>query len=337
MPGERSSISQVVQIGVETTSGTSVAANKRLQSLSIMLSPKANVKTFVPSGTKYASVAALGREWVEGSLDGAPTYDELQYALAGMMAYAAPVQVMDGATPTTGYTWTFAPSSTAEDTIKTYTIEQGSAFRAHKATYGLFTGLSLKLTRDQLAASGGLMAQAVQDNITLTASPTLLPVVPILPTQFDIFADTTYAAVSGGTPTRLTRVTNIEWGLDSRYNGVWAIDSTKTSFAAHVESLPKTTFKITMEADAPGMAYLTNLRNGNTFYVRMLATGPNIYTGGVTVNYKATIDLAVKITNPGGFSDQDGLFAVDWEGELVQDASLGGPVKVVLINKQSAL
>ena len=36
---------------------------------------------------------------------------------------------------TTARRWTFTPAGRSEDTIKTYTVESGSATRAQKATY----------------------------------------------------------------------------------------------------------------------------------------------------------------------------------------------------------
>ena|SRR5579883_1076991 len=127
-------VNNIVQIGVEATPGTSVAATKLLQALSIEPAIKADIKTFRPMGGKFATIAALGKEWIEAKLSGAANYTELVYPLASAFSYAAPTQI----SPPSGqaYRWTFTPSQSATDTIKTYTVELGSSVRAHKFTSG---------------------------------------------------------------------------------------------------------------------------------------------------------------------------------------------------------
>ena len=173
---ERSTITQVTQIGVETEAGTAVAARKLLQALSIEPAIKADVRTFRPIGGKYTTIAALGKEWVEAKISGeVACYNHLAYLLAGILNKPTPVK--QGAT--VAYLWTFTPAQTAADTIATFTVEQGSSARAGSFAYGLISSLGLSFSREKIAVSGTMLGQAYKDGITMTATPTAIAVKPI--------------------------------------------------------------------------------------------------------------------------------------------------------------
>jgi len=222
---ERASIFQGVQIGVESTPGTSVAANKKLQSISIEPSIKAEVKTFRPMGSKFPAIAALGKEWSESKISGQPTYDELTYIFASLVSYAAP-------TGTTEKTWTFAPMSDNADTVKTYTVEQGGSVRAHKFTNGIITGVTLKFGREEISLDGTMIGTALQDNITMTANPTTIPLVPVLPTQVKVYLADIAVGLTGATA--LTRPISVEWSLTDRFGPLFVLNGS-TSFVTTLE------------------------------------------------------------------------------------------------------
>jgi len=327
---ERATLNQLTQIGVEAVPGTAVAANKLLQALSIEPGIKADVKTFKPLGAKYATIAALGKEWVEAKVSGdVACYNHLAYLLSGIMAYAAPVQ--QGAT--TAYLWTFTPAQSAEDTIKTFTVEQGSSVRAGKFAYGLVTEFGLKIDREKIEVSGSMLGQAYQDGITMTASPTAIPIQPILPTDLDVYLDATSASI--GT-TKLTRALSGEFSISDRFGPLWAINSTVDGFAAHVETAPKAQLKLLVEADATGMGPLTAMRAGDKRYIRLKAQGPLIAS---TYYYTFQLDLCGVVSDVGEFSDEDGVYAIEWTFDIAYDSSWssGQAMQVQLTNVLSAL
>jgi len=163
---ERASIFQGVQIGVEVTPGTGVAANKRLPSLSIEPSPKVETKAFRAMGNKFPSLVIPAKELVNAKLSGPATYDEIVYLLSSLLSYSAPVQ--QGATA--AYKWTHAPLINQADTIKTFTVEQGGAVRAHKFVHGLVTGLSLEFSPGGVELSGDMIGKALQDNVSMSTN-----------------------------------------------------------------------------------------------------------------------------------------------------------------------
>jgi hypothetical protein len=320
---ERATIFQGVQVGVETTPGTSVPANRKLQSISIEPAIKADVTTFRPMGSKFSTLAALGKEWSEAKVSGQPTYDELAFLLSSLVSYSAP-------TGTTEKTWTFSPATSNPDTVKTFTVEQGGSVRAHKFTNGIVTGLTMKFNRSEVTLDGTMIGKALQDNITMTGSPTSIPLIPILPTQVLVYLADTAAELTGANA--LTRALSVEWSLTDRFGPLFVLNGS-TSFVTTLEQEPKLTCKLKMEADAEGMALLAQLRNGASKFIRIEAAGPIIDTNP----YQLTIDTATKVSNVSEFSDEDGVYAIEWELTGVHDATWNKAMNITLVNTLAGL
>jgi hypothetical protein len=329
----RTSITQVNNVGVESTPGTAVAANKRLQSLSFMLNPNPEVQTFRPSGTKYPTVAALGKEWAEISLEGQPTFDEVIYALSSVLTTAVVTTPGGG---TTSRDWTFSPSTASDDTPKTFTIEQGSSVRAHRCAYSILTGLTVSYEngRENVSIDGEGIGRAIEDGVTLTAGPASLPLVPILAKDTTFYLDTTSAGLGttilGGTPGAV----GAEISVSNRYGPRWGYNAAVPSYSEHLELEPDVTVKFTVEANAAGMGYLTNLRAGDTRFFRAETLGPTIEAA---IKYKLRWDCAIKFDDIGDFSDEDGLYAIEFTGRVVHDATWTRAMQVVVTNTQTAL
>lgn len=324
---ERASVFQVTQLGLETTPGTSVAANRRLQAVSIEPAIKAEVSAIRPTGVKFPTGAAPGREWVEASISGMAAYNDLAYLLASVLMKATPAQ--QGTT--TAYLWTFTPAQAAADTVATYTVETGSSVRAGKFTYGLVTKFTLKADRNTVEVGGSLIGRAYQDGITMTGSPTQVALQPVLPTHVSVYADDTSGAL--GT-TKLTRLLSAELSISNRFGTLWTLDAAESAWVAHVELQPTATLKLLVEADAQGMGLLTTMRAGSKKYIRLKAVGPVIE--GI-YNYTLQCDLAGTVTDVGEFSDQDGVYAIEWTLQATYDSAWGKALEVALTNTLTAL
>lgn len=322
---ERASIFQTVQIGVETTSGTSVAASKKLQSMMIEPGPKAEIQSYRSMGSKFPAIAALGKEWTEANVGGGITYSEIIYPLSSVLKAVTP-------TGTTAKSWVFSPATSAADTVKTFTVEQGSAERAHKFTYGLFNSMGMKFTRESAEISGSMIGAAITDGITLTATPTSIELVPVLPTQVKVYLADLQSGLAGATA--LARALSVEWNISDRFGPVWVLNGS-TTWAAFVETEPKLEVKLLMEADTEGMALLTTMRAGSTKFVRIEAIGAQIAAGPDT--YKLTIDTACKIMDVDPFSDEDGVFAIGFSMSGFHDATWGKATEVTAVNTVAAL
>lgn len=329
---ERASVFQVTQIGVESTSGSPVAATKILAAMSVEGGIKSEVKPFRPQGNKFNTVAALGKEWFEASLSGQPTYSEIIYPLSSVLVATSGSQLGG----TTAYKWTFAPDSTGSDTHKTFTVEQGDldgAARAHRFAYGLVTAFGIEFTRDELSLSGDMIGRALVDGITMSGSAAQVELVPILPTQVSVYLADAQASLDGASA--LDRVLSCSWEIADRYSPVWTLNSSgSANWAAEVETAPKMTAKLKLEADAAGLGPLTQLRSGATKFMRIKAVGDTI---AAPYAYTFQLDMAGKVTEASEFSDEDGVFALEWTLEGAHDATWGKAVQVDVTNKLSAL
>lgn len=327
---ERASVFETLQLGVESTAGTTVAADRGIQSLQLSPSIQNESDVFTPSGYKFPTVVAQNQEWLEASLEGQPTYDEIIYPLSSVIDKATVTQPDATNDPNT-YLWTFDPSSTNADDPQTYTIEQGSSTRAHKWGYGLFTAMSLETQRSGLSLGGSMLGQRLTDDITLTTVTKTLPLIPILSNQVDVYMDSTSGGLGG---TKLTRAFVSNFSLESRYGPVWVLNSAEDSWVAHVETEPTGTIELTLEADAEGMATLPLLRSGDTRFLRLEATGDTIDTN---YTYRFTVDLAAKVADVGDFSDEDGVHVLQWTFRISHDSDWGRALKAEVVNTQSAL
>lgn len=326
---ERATIAQVVQIGPEVTPGTGVAAGKMLGALELTGGIKAENKAFRPTGHKYASFVVPGKEWVEMKLSGQATYGEIVYPLCSILKNVSPTA--DGTLPKL---WTFAPALSAEDTVKTYTVEQGSAVRAHKFTYGLVTEFGLKFTRDGCEMSGTMIGQRITDAITLTSTPAAIedPYFPIAGTQIDLKLADSWAGLTAASV--FARMLSAEWKIAERFKPLWVLDSSKTSWVAHVETPPKVQLKILVEADATGMALLDLMRAGTGKWARIACTGALIEAGK---NWSLQIDGAYNVLEAAEWKDEDGVYAIEWTLEAVYDATATKTIEVIVRNKVASL
>jgi hypothetical protein len=326
---ERSSLTQGVQVGVESVPGTNVAADKKFSSIGITPSVDVDMQDFRPMGTKYRTIVTPGKEFVTADIDGKGSYTELIYLLACCLVSPSAPSTVD----VSGKQWDFAPSATAEDTVKTLTVEQGGVVRAHKFNYGVVTEIELDMNRDGVDISGSMIGQRLSDNITLTVGPTAILMLPILPTDIDVFVDPTSVAL--GT-TKMTRVLNANVHISDRFGPIWTLNSALSSFAATVETEPTAELTLLMEADTQGMANLATMRGGATQFARVKATSPTL-AGNATAPYSMTWDAAVKVSDVGDFSDEDGVYAIEWTFTIVYDGTWAKAFTAQVVNKISAL
>lgn len=331
---ERATVFQVTQVGVEGTSGQSVAANRKLTALSIEPGINAEVQTFRPMGTKFATIASLGKEWTTASLNGLATYTEIVYPLSSVLDTATVTAY--GTAPNHYYRWVFDPDADAADAPKTFTVQQGDATRAHQFSYMLVTGFGLNFTRDSVKLTGDAIGQAITDNISLTGAPTTIALQPVRPVDVCVYVDTSYANL--GT-TKMTRLMSASWNISNRFGPLWVLDCAEDSWVAPVETEPELTGTVMMQANAQGMSLLTQLRSGDPLWIRIEATDSEVINAGgsATATYKMTIDTKVFVTDVSEFSDQDGTYAIEWTWTGTPESNWAGPTQWTIDNDLSGL
>jgi hypothetical protein len=327
---KRTEVTQITQFGVEATPGVAVPANRRFQFVNLRPRPRAEVETFRPQGTKYhAPAAVLGAEWSESGLSGLPTYTEIVYLLS--MIYGTPVITTPGGA-TSARQWEWSPSLMAEDAIKTLTLENGSAERAHRSTYNLLREFGMTFRRrGAQELRGSVIGRAVTDGITLTASPTTLPIVPIVGKQISVYIDNSAAAL--GT-TKMLDVYRAGFTFGNRFDTYYPLDASFESFAGHAETEPTTTVELLLAADAAGMGMLAAMRAGDTKFIRIEAVGPLIESGQ---NYRFRHDCAAQVTEPQDFGNENGLTVMGFNFTVVHDPTWAAAHRIRVVNALTAL
>lgn len=322
---------QIVQLGIEGagTPGTAVAATKKPASFSITGGIKANNEEFVAQGNKYASFVTPGREWAAWKVAGKATYGELPYLLSSFLKTVS--AAADGAT---AKTWTFAPALATADASTTYTLEIGSADRAQQAPYFHITELGFKFTRDSVDIDGAAVSQRIVDGHTLTAGTTSMETTPtlVLGSQVSVsFADS-WAGLTGAAAS--TRVLECDWKGSNRYDQLWVLDSSKTSFVAQIEDSPKVTGSVIMAADATGMGFLTLMRAATRKWMRINCVGADITTG---VPYTFRIDGCYNVSQATEFTQNQKLKAIGWTFVPVYDSAATKVYEIFVRNILAAL
>lgn len=327
---ERSTISQVVQFGKETTSGTGVSANKLMTALDLDVTADLSFDQFMPSGFKYPTLNPLGTDMTTVGVKAKPTFTEFVYILSSLFG-AATITTPMGAT--NARLWTFNEVYNADTTPVTFTVEKGSAVRAFKFSYGTFTGFTMSGDRRKVDLSGAMFGQNLTDGITLTSTPTSVALIPILGKQVDVFSD----ATSGGLgTTKLSRLLKWEISVVSAFVPLWIVDSSKASFVTAVQTAPQGRVKLTLEADSNGMTPLSDARAGTRKFIRWQAdAGVNSIESGQS--YNVTFDLACDLVAGVPFKDQDAVYAADYEFAISADTGWGKAILPTVKNTLTAL
>lgn len=327
----RSTTFTTTQFGVETTEGTEVNANKQFASMMWKMGMRADPQRYGRIGARFKSLTLQGKLWSEGSIEGGATYDELIVPLASAWSYTAPVQ--QGAT--TAYKWTFKPPTSSLPTAhKTYTLEVGDSVRAHLFTGVLCTGFGYSIDRQAFDVSGTLLGRKIDDGITMTSTPTALPLVPIHPSQVLVKVASTRAGLTAADV--LEHVYSIEFTSDTLWGPEWTLNSANESYNSHVALQPTMTMTVTIGADSVGMGtFLPLFEAGTTYWIRVEATGATIES---TYTYLFTHDFCFQITQPSNdFEDQDGAYAIQWTLDATHDSTLGSATQIELTNTQTTL
>jgi hypothetical protein len=332
---DRPLVLEIVELGVESVPGTAVPSHVKLQALMVDLDTALEVDRIAPSGALFDTIAAPRQEWATGSLSGYPCYPELAYVFSNVFG-AATITTPSGSV--LNRRWHWKPASAVPWTPITWTIRRGMVgTTAEMAAYGLMTGVGMTFTRTaQPEVSGDLFARALDYTASVGATGLVaLDLVPILPSQVCVYLDPTFAAI--GT-TRLTRDFSAAFEIGGLFGPIWPLDCTLPSVAAHAVLKPDTsTATLQLGNDTQGREPVTIMRSGDTRYMRIEATGPQIDVGPPISHHRLRIDAALKVVDAPTRGDSDGLSTLEWSFGLFDDPTFGGAIEITLDTNVSAL
>ena len=306
----RATVSQRPQFGVESALGSTASCTHVLRATDLTIKPKIDVKEITAGGARFRTGTYVAKDSSEGKIEGVPCYRELAYLLA--LAFAP------DATPTetvadTVWTYTFG----IDDAPASWTCQYGQtgAGNAAQVTGVIATGIELSWKRSSGDAkvSVDVLGQLFADGATLTANPVATDTEVVNGTHVSVYLDTAYANLGD---TKLTSVLAVDVKLPSIRDGVWFLDSAKTSWADVVSKLVDGSVELNIEANTVGQALLTSLRDADVSYLRIEAVGPAI---DVDNDHKLTIDLAVTGKDHDR-QDEEAVYAAKHILQVIEDA-----------------
>lgn len=327
---DNATLNQRLQVGMQSVFNTPVAATKVMKSLGVDLGPNVETDIYFPNGNIFPSSSGLIQEWTEGDLSGVLTYTEIVYPLSALLG---PATITTPGGATTARQWKWSPAANAVLAPVLLTLEKGSSVYGIRVPDVLLTGFNIGWSRtDRIEIGGSVMGKRIEKPFTLTtiASNPTVPLVRVMPPQIDVYFDATFAGL--GT-TKQLRAFEAGISLDDMYSAVWPLNSALTGHDGYLQSQPSSESTLLLMADAAGLAFLDNVRAGTTGYLRIKATGPIIEAA---ITYLFQVDIAVQVSDVSTFEDSNGIYAIPWTFQPVDDG-VNPPISITVVNTQLAL
>jgi hypothetical protein len=297
------------------------------------LGMKPETTQFTATGRRHPTASEELYEMSTGKLKGVACFNSITYILAAL--YGKPVPAAHGGS-TIAYDQIWTPKIAGAQTPQPLTIQQGDANFYEQYTYGLATGFGYEVSRKaEVDFTSDFIMQSEADPVGLTASPTVIPVVPMTGTQFNLYLDPTSAAL--GT-TQIVKPIKFGPAASGYYGEVFYVNRSNLSFSETADTAPKFDFKLLLPADTQGKSLRANLQAGSRVYARVNAAGPTL-DSGLSINCGFTHDLCLFVTNVADFEDSDGIYAIEWTLALAEDSAWGSGQahKITLTNSLSVI
>lgn len=166
MPTPREVVRQQTLIGLESSLGGGATADVRLRHMRIQPQPATEYLTNRPGGEKLQNHHALLKEHAVGPIDGIPTYDEMGWPLAGVIAKPATSVLSAGAAFRHVFVW----NNRARDDIATFECQYGDVFsRAHSVVGMIIQSFGLGIRQDGVDVTGSILAKKIEDGIAMSS------------------------------------------------------------------------------------------------------------------------------------------------------------------------
>lgn len=321
----RATVNRQVQIGVETTPGTAVPANKSLPSLNLTLTRALETKEFRAQGFKPATTSQIVKDYGTGTVSGPLNYTEIIYPLNSMVTGV--ITTPGGGTTSRDHT--FTPAAIGADAFKTFTIQEGDTTAATQMANGIFGefGVTTNLSTAEIS---GTMFGTSPTTATLTGSPTAITLLPVNVREIDLYMDTTYAGIG---VTKVTDAISATFNITNKYAMRWVLNTTNTSFKDVIETPPTLTFSFATEHNAQSRTLYDSLSTNPVKYMRLKATGPIIEAA---ITYKFQLDVGCRITATEQIDD-DGVWGYQYNCTPQYSTTFPGAWAVVVTNTLTAL
>lgn len=198
---ERATVFEGSQVGVETTPGTAVSANKRLLCTSIQnLSPNIPTTNYRTFGSKASTSVIAGKGLGAAQVEGAICPTDLTFLMNTVCTGV--ITTPGGGSLTRNHL--FKPLNSSADSFKTLTIDSGSFAGGSRSTYGVINGFEFDININEP------IARFTANMVTQTPDNT-----DVWRTGYEVYTIVKDGTVTGGTftltPNGGSATGNINW------------------------------------------------------------------------------------------------------------------------------
>jgi len=287
-----------IQVGLETTRGMAVAADKKLIG-TLTMTPQVTWHRPVDERNSLAefrrsvAVAQMTRLRYEGDA----TYDQLIDILS--------MAVRGGISPTTvevtGRIWTFTHNLTSKNVQDSYTFEYGDDVQAWEADFVIVDNLELSIALNEVVQIRAEMFAQFAAKTTFTGSVDDTAVTEIVANNMKVYIDGAYADL--GTTEKATLVAGATVRLVNNTRPVKYADG-NLDFSDVSEAKNHLEFDLDLISSTAFITEYDAYVAGTNRAIRLEITGPTAV--GATA-YKLTIDAFGRyVAEPELFGDRDG-------------------------------
>jgi hypothetical protein len=312
----RDTVCQGVQLGIQGSCSTVVAAVARLASIDVNMKPVIPRPLRDPCGQEGGSEVGLMAGYSGGTVTGWLSYTDMAIYLASILC----VPTMTA--PSAGtQKFTYFPSSTRVNRFRRFTIQRGTDDAVSRARCVVFNQLEFTIDENECRLNGTALGATLTDNILGYAATMEIPDRPISPDEVTVLIGDDLGAMEAiGTISELT------FSLSDRHVAQWTAVPTEdsiTDFLAHTGAR-----SISIRTALNGRAFdmLTTMKAGGLAYLQLLAEGDEIDTG---VNEELTMTWACRFVD-NDRADNDDEYDASFQLVPIHDDTLGSWVKAEL-------
>lgn len=227
-----------------------------------------------------------------------------------------------------------ALSNLADDDVEVY----GGQLPANPV-YVWFKGAQKATDVAAMTATGSLTggsspAVAITTEQAGAATTTAIEQQPVSLSQFDFYLDSAYANI--GT-TKRCETLEFRLNVPAKRERVTVLCTDYPSFKDTVENpLEGATGQLVLVYDSAIVTLLNAMNQASkpTYFLRGIAVGANI---GASADYTFQVDLAVKLAQPTERRNVGGVYAMEFNFQVVHDATMGGAADFSIVSTRSAL
>ena len=326
-----------MQMGIESTKGTLVAATRVIVGEGHLIERRQRYRSSYPRGYRanVGGAGVLTKQWSEINVETELSAEQVLWPLMTGVKGA-----VSGSNSNNAFTYTFTPQlTTGIITIDTATVEfmQSDGSTNHyygESGYALTESFKIDSTPDDIAKLSWKMFGRARQTDTPTAALSAYTSLEELPgALLFVYLDTTWAGLGGTQLTGIQRAVSFECmtGLKPDFTSDGRADK---DFSKHSVNPLSAKLSITWEFDSVGASRYANYRANDIVYIRLKWTGG---TAGSAGTKTVQIDGAYRFVDDPQFSYDEDQVLMAANLESVLDTTSSKTLEFTAINGLSAI